>query len=471
MKTACRGGLVNGLRIVAAASALSAAFATHADVRADPVGGGGGGAFAARCPYGQFLTGVELRTGDDVDAIRPLCVLAYDKTKTSPVWVSSDASASRATFLWWWTGRDAFSVTSVFPNPGLVVVGDRLWYGGGGGRPRSLVCPIYLPIMLGLRIEAEGESTVIVHKIDVFCGFASNDQPKGDTYGDLPRGVGWEGKSATRYRPPNNKQDWEYGPNHVQGSSMCPADRVAVGIHGRSGAWLDAVGIICDFPMWAPPPPGSVKPPPKKNASGLPLDTKVTSIETNGQSNTAIGAALGHGSMPVVPVTPADRIDNGSAFKIAPPQAEAHARVNKKSEIAAQATTPNSAFARTTVASSEPTKVAAAAYAASPIAAGGSPSAQTRVTILPQQPSVNALVTLKADGVSHHCDGVSLHFGDGTPEEFVQLRGSRNAVGSPQQFERSHKFGKPGTYTIEALGRSGDDKCPHQLATLRVVVK
>src|SRR5882762_6613078 len=38
-----------------------------------PAGGPGGGEFVARCPPGQLLGGVELRAGDDVDAIRPLC--------------------------------------------------------------------------------------------------------------------------------------------------------------------------------------------------------------------------------------------------------------------------------------------------------------------------------------------------------------------------------------------------------------
>jgi hypothetical protein len=37
-----------------------------------PIGGPGGGEFVARCPPGQFLGGVELRVGDDIDAIQPL---------------------------------------------------------------------------------------------------------------------------------------------------------------------------------------------------------------------------------------------------------------------------------------------------------------------------------------------------------------------------------------------------------------
>src|SRR5260221_14715432 len=38
------------------------------------LGGRGGGQFVARCPQGQYLTGVELRTGNDVEAIRIICV-------------------------------------------------------------------------------------------------------------------------------------------------------------------------------------------------------------------------------------------------------------------------------------------------------------------------------------------------------------------------------------------------------------
>ncbi|MGH9893006.1 MAG: hypothetical protein ACREA0_13650, partial [bacterium] len=41
------------------------------------IGGDGGGQFVAPCPPGQNLTGFELRVGNDVDAIRPVCVVAY----------------------------------------------------------------------------------------------------------------------------------------------------------------------------------------------------------------------------------------------------------------------------------------------------------------------------------------------------------------------------------------------------------
>src|SRR5260370_9769763 len=47
-------------------------------------GGSGGDDFHGRCPQGQFLTGFELRTGDDVDAIRPICVTAYGPADVGP---------------------------------------------------------------------------------------------------------------------------------------------------------------------------------------------------------------------------------------------------------------------------------------------------------------------------------------------------------------------------------------------------
>ena len=48
-------------------------LSAQAQDRIPPVGGPGGGEFVARCPPGQLLGGVELRAGDDIDAIRPLC--------------------------------------------------------------------------------------------------------------------------------------------------------------------------------------------------------------------------------------------------------------------------------------------------------------------------------------------------------------------------------------------------------------
>jgi hypothetical protein len=49
----------------------------HSAAHLPVIGGTGGGQFIAPCPHEQNLTGFELLNGDDVDAIRPLCVTSY----------------------------------------------------------------------------------------------------------------------------------------------------------------------------------------------------------------------------------------------------------------------------------------------------------------------------------------------------------------------------------------------------------
>jgi hypothetical protein len=45
----------------------------QADQLLPPIGGGGGAQYSARCASHEIVNGFELRTGDDVDAIRPIC--------------------------------------------------------------------------------------------------------------------------------------------------------------------------------------------------------------------------------------------------------------------------------------------------------------------------------------------------------------------------------------------------------------
>src|SRR3989442_8022716 len=84
-----------------------------------PIGGGGGENFSAKCPQGQFLTGLELRTGDDVDSIRVMCVTAYGPADVGPP-----------------------------------VVGGERFGGDGGSRTKQLVCPRDAPIVTGMYVLA-----------------------------------------------------------------------------------------------------------------------------------------------------------------------------------------------------------------------------------------------------------------------------------------------------------------------------
>ena len=171
-----------------------------------PIGGGGGGNFAARCPQGQLLTGFELRVGDDVDAIRPICVAAYGPAEIGPL--------------------------QPYPSK----------FGGDGGHIQQLVCPKDAPIVMGMYVAAEGKEIITVNNIHLFCGVAATIQ----TLSDLPAAV-FDGPEEDFFVA----STW---PKHAEATQRCPTSLVAVGINGRAGQWLDAVGLICGKPKLTPKP-------------------------------------------------------------------------------------------------------------------------------------------------------------------------------------------------------------------------
>ncbi len=199
------------------------------DVILPPIGGNGGNHFNARCPQGQLLAGVELRTGDDVDAIRPLCVTAHGPAEVGP------------------------------PVPG------GIWFGGNGGSPRQLVCPRDAPIVTNMSVRAQGVDTVVVDRFILECGTAATTQRKYDQ--SYPSHVGFEehdlnyaythpGQSFLGLGSRPDKVPETYGYQRCADYGL-----VAVGINGRSGVWLDAVGLICGSPTLTPKaaPPEPVK--------------------------------------------------------------------------------------------------------------------------------------------------------------------------------------------------------------------
>jgi hypothetical protein len=181
-----------------------------ADSYLEVLGGPGGGPFNARCPDGALLAGFELRVADDVDAIRPLCV----------------------------TARGGTLVRATASGPA--------WHGGTGGGFKTVLCPAHLPIVTGLSVAAEGVDTIIVNSISMECGLAAATQPEG-------RRTNKAGFSAPAYMPTQTRYGFGFGSEGrwatgARGEQFCPAGQVAVGIHGRSGIWLDAMGLICGEP-------------------------------------------------------------------------------------------------------------------------------------------------------------------------------------------------------------------------------
>ncbi|MFL6229129.1 MAG: hypothetical protein ACJ741_10150 [Pyrinomonadaceae bacterium] len=195
-----------------------------------PVGGSGGSQFVARCAGSELLTGFELRAGDDVDAIRPLCVAAFGPHETSPVQLTNGSGLIV-------TGKNAVGADIVKLEGG--------WYGGTGGGLNNVICPKDTPIVTGMYVRAEGVHTITVNNIHLFCGVAASTQQPSEfpsAVFDAPlaeSSVGLFTQDVVR---------------ETQATQYCPAGLVAVGINGRSGVWLDATGLICGEPKLTPKP-------------------------------------------------------------------------------------------------------------------------------------------------------------------------------------------------------------------------
>jgi hypothetical protein len=200
--------------ICAALVAITAALTGPARAEDDylaSIGGAGGGVFATRCPGGSLLHGFEIRAADDIDAIRLVCVYAQ--------------------------GPAQFSAA---PS-------DPTWRGGDGGVYHRVVCPDNLPVAFGLDVHAEGVDTIVVNDFRLHCGLAAPTQPAG-----LPIN-GATGFHAPGYMPEMTRYWMGFGSSGrradgTSGRQFCPAGRVAVGLRGRSGIWLDGMGLICGEP-------------------------------------------------------------------------------------------------------------------------------------------------------------------------------------------------------------------------------
>jgi hypothetical protein len=202
------------LGICAAIAAFSAAFAGTALADDDylaSIGGVGGAVFATRCPVGSLLHGFEIRAADDVDAIRLVCVNAQGPARFSPA------------------------------------ASDPTWRGGDGGAYHLVVCTDQFPIVFGLDVGAEGVDTIIVNDFRLHCGWAAPTQPAGVPTNYLP---GFHGPS---YMPEMTRYGLGFGTSGqrasgTSGRQTCPPGRVAVGLRGRSGIWLDGMGLMCGDP-------------------------------------------------------------------------------------------------------------------------------------------------------------------------------------------------------------------------------
>ncbi|MEP7147544.1 MAG: hypothetical protein ABI857_01495 [Acidobacteriota bacterium] len=210
---ACGVGSAGNRKLTVCATAVAMLFfALSAQAQTDailpPIGGSGGAnQFVLRCPESRHLTGFELRVGDDVDAIQPICVSVYGPAELAGP-----------------------------PEP---------YYANWGGN-RQLVCPRDFPVVTGMYVRAVGDVAVVVHQISLICATAAAVPERKYSQGPKPGfiGPGAYGKSV----------EGRFIPFGVEKLQTCGFDRVAVGINGRTGYWLDAVGLICGAPKLTPRP-------------------------------------------------------------------------------------------------------------------------------------------------------------------------------------------------------------------------
>ena len=174
------------LLAMSAALAIVPAQAGDSEVR----GGNGGGYFRDACESGSYLIGLNVRHGAWIDNVQPVCAR--------------------------WDGQFGTRY-----NGGS--------HGGGGGGPGQLFCPVgQIPTALGL----EFNTGPFVATVGAACRDAVTDAlGKFVEIGTRPNG-----------EPTVPVQDQ---PRLALVFSSCPGGEVAVGIHGRSGSFVDALGLIC----------------------------------------------------------------------------------------------------------------------------------------------------------------------------------------------------------------------------------
>jgi hypothetical protein len=183
------------------------------------VGGSGGATFSARCDQGEYLVGIEARVGLWFDAVRPLCAKPG--------------------------GRLRRFVTQ---------------FGGDGGEPRDVTCPSESPVITYLDVVANGPKTIVVDHLQVRCGIYDENQLPLSQRTPLRLLSGCDPKEIEAAVCGSG----EGRPNLRIGSAECPVGLLAVGLYGRYGDWLDALGLIC---AEAPTPEAPPIPP----VSGTPL--------------------------------------------------------------------------------------------------------------------------------------------------------------------------------------------------------
>jgi hypothetical protein len=164
-------------------------------------GGGGGQQFIARCPANTLVTGVAARTGAYVNYIAPLC-------------------------------------------DGRAIQG-----GGGGGERRSAVCPAG-SVVRSIAVTSLRSSNHLLKALILDCAARGSQTRTAsiplDTPGAFTSPSGTVGNIALFVSGPVGalRMVDNLNKNYPKGSLSCGSKDI-IGLQGRSGDAVDAVGLIC----------------------------------------------------------------------------------------------------------------------------------------------------------------------------------------------------------------------------------
>jgi hypothetical protein len=164
-------------------------------------GGSGGQQFIARCPANTSVTGVEARTGAYVNYIAPLC-------------------------------------------DGRAILG-----GGGGGDSRSALCPAG-SVVRSMAVTSLRSSNHLLKALILDCAARGSRVRTAsiplDTPGAFTSPTGTVGNIALLVAGPVGaiRMGENLNKNYPKGTLSCGSKDI-IGLQGRSGAAVDALGLIC----------------------------------------------------------------------------------------------------------------------------------------------------------------------------------------------------------------------------------
>lgn len=264
----------------------------RADSYLPQIGGPGGAQYRERCPQGQVLNGFELRAGDDIDAIRAVCVTPYSATDISPPPLSNGRGAG--------------------------------WHGGGGGSLQRLLCPPETPAVMGLAAGYDGIDTISLDAIDIYCGQASASASIGQYPSNMlhaPVQGCTDGPNLLTYEPLKNAVFGDGRcPNFKVGRFDCPAGEIAIGMHGHSGAKVDAMGLICGpAPVFRPSVPAMGHTDTKPELT--PVQKALRGAKVVGRVRPSVGSAGALNPQPLPPGHSANDFDKNAIIIVGGKQA------------------------------------------------------------------------------------------------------------------------------------------------------